>query len=113
MKTTLLFIVFLMFASVLSFAQKSMPAKNYTLPKNDFHYRMVKDWIEDKIDTNYHHPSASTIETFRDIKLWSAHSLGVIFYHCKRGRIMAISNAFKRGKTGLSVALQNLESNRI
>ena len=80
MKTTTLSIIFLAAAFTLSFAQESGPAKNYTLPKNDVHYRNVKDWIEDNIDADYHHPSAATIEAFRDIKYgvrihWGLYSI--------------------------------------
>lgn len=80
MKTTALFIIFLIAACAPSFAQESVPVKNYTLPKNDVHYRNVKDYVEDKIDPDYHHPSAATIEAFRDIKFgvrihWGLYSI--------------------------------------
>jgi alpha-L-fucosidase len=44
------------------------------------HYLCVKDWIEDNIDADYHHPSAATIEAFRDIKFgvrihWGLYSI--------------------------------------
>jgi len=80
MKTVALFIIFLAATCALSYAQESFPAKNYTLPKNDVHYRNVKGYVEDKIDTDYHHPSAATIEAFRDIKYgvrihWGLYSI--------------------------------------
>lgn len=80
MKTTALFIIFLISACAPSFAQESVPVKNYTLPKNDVHYRNVKDYVEDKIDPDYHHPSAATIEAFCDIKFgvrihWGLYSI--------------------------------------
>jgi alpha-L-fucosidase len=80
MKTTALSIIFLVAACAFTFAQDSVPAMNYTLPKNDVHYLRVKDWIEDNIDAGYHHPSAATIEAFRDIKFgvrihWGLYSI--------------------------------------
>jgi len=80
MKTTALSVIFLAAACTLLFSQESVPAKNFTLPKNDVHYNNVKDYIEDKIDTDYHHPSAATIEAFRDIKYgvrihWGLYSI--------------------------------------
>ena len=68
MKTTALSIIFLAVFCSVSFTQETDPAMNYTLPKNDGHYRRVKDWIEDSIDADYQHPSAATKEAFRDIK---------------------------------------------
>ncbi len=80
MKTIALFISFLTATCTATFAQKPITKINYTLPKNDVHYLRVKDWIEDKIDTGYHHPSATTIEAFRDIKFgvrihWGLYSI--------------------------------------
>jgi alpha-L-fucosidase len=79
MKTTFLSLFFAAICAVF-FAQESVPAMNYTLPKNDGHYRRVKDWIEDNIDADYQHPSATTIEAFRDIKFgvrihWGLYSI--------------------------------------
>jgi alpha-L-fucosidase len=77
-KITLSIILTITFTAV--FAQKPVTKMNYTLPKNDVHYIYVKDWIEDNIDTGYHHPSAATIEAFRDIKFgvrihWGLYSI--------------------------------------
>jgi alpha-L-fucosidase len=79
MKTIALSVIFLTICAV-TFTQESISPMNYTLPKNDVHYRNVKDWIEDKIDTGYHHPSIATIEAFRDIKFgvrihWGLYSI--------------------------------------
>jgi alpha-L-fucosidase len=80
MKTTFLSIIsFAAFFGV-SYAQVNVPVLNYTLPKSDDHYRVVKDWVEDKIDTGYSHPSTATIEAFRDIKYgvrihWGLYSI--------------------------------------
>jgi alpha-L-fucosidase len=80
MKTTAFSIIFLAATYSVSFAQVTVPSVNYTLPKNDVHYRQVKDWIEDTIDSGYHHPSTATIEAFRDIKFgvrihWGLYSI--------------------------------------
>jgi hypothetical protein len=80
MKTTALSIIFLAVVCTVAFAQESIPAMNYTLPKNDVHYLCVKDWIEDNIDADYHHPSAAIIEAFRDVKFgvrihWGLYSI--------------------------------------
>ncbi len=61
-------------------SQEKTPSFNYTLPKGDYHYNCVKDYVEDKIDTDYHHPSAAAIEAFRDIKFgvrihWGLYSI--------------------------------------
>ena len=58
-------------------AQNNM---NYTLPKNDNHYRPVKDYIEEVPDPAYKHPSLETIESFKDIKYgvrihWGLYSI--------------------------------------
>jgi alpha-L-fucosidase len=79
-KTIALFFVLLTAARAIGFAQTTKTATNYTLPRNDVHYLRVKDWIEDKIDTGYHHPSSATIEAFRDIKFgvrihWGIYSI--------------------------------------
>jgi alpha-L-fucosidase len=79
MKTTVLSVI-LLAAYAFAFAQESVPAMNYTLPKNDVHYRYVNGWIEDTIDSDYHHPSQATIEAFRDIKFgvrihWGLYSI--------------------------------------
>ena len=80
MKATVLSIIFLVVACAVSFSQVSVPIKNYQLPKNDGHYGNVKNWIEDNIDADYHHPSVATIEEFRDIKFgvrihWGLYSI--------------------------------------
>ena len=80
MKTTTLSIILLIAFSAGNHAQKPDRTENYILPKNDHHYRMVKDWIEDNIDADYHHPSPETIEAFRDIKFgvrihWGLYSI--------------------------------------
>jgi alpha-L-fucosidase len=79
MKTTVLSIIILTTVFVVSFTQVPVIEKNYILPKNDVHYRSVKNWIEDSIDADYHHPSEATIEAFRDIKFgvrihWGVYS---------------------------------------
>ena len=79
MKTIALSIIILTATCMLTIAQKSYKM-NYTLPKNDVHYLNVKDWVEDNIDTGYHHPSKATIEAFRDIKFgvrihWGLYSI--------------------------------------
>lgn len=68
MKTAVLSTVFLLVFCSVILAQETHPIMNYTLPKNDGHYRRVKDWIEDSIDVDYKHPSSAAIEAFRDIK---------------------------------------------
>jgi len=80
MKTTVLSIIFLAVAYAVSFAQVSVPAVNYTLPKTDNHYIRVKEWIEDTIDADYQHASVAAIEAFRDIKYgvrihWGPYSI--------------------------------------
>jgi alpha-L-fucosidase len=80
MKTIALSIIFLTATYAVAFAQKPVTKMNYTLPKNDVHYLCVKDWIEDNIDADYHHPSEATIEAFRDIKFgvrihWGLYSI--------------------------------------
>jgi len=80
MKTTIFSIIFFAMTFVGSYAQKTITELNYSIPKTDHHYRVVKDWIEDKIDTGYNHPSAATIESFRDIKYgvrihWGLYSI--------------------------------------
>lgn len=79
MKTISLSVIFLTTCAV-TFTQESISQMNYALPKNDIHYQNVKDWIEDKIDTGYHHPSAAIVEAFRDIKFgvrihWGLYSI--------------------------------------
>jgi alpha-L-fucosidase len=80
MKTIALSIIFLTATCTATFTQKPITTINYTLPKNDVHYLRVKDWIEDNIDADYHHPSTTTIEAFRDIKFgvrihWGLYSI--------------------------------------
>ena len=40
-------------------SQVKAPLLNFTLPKSDDHYKCVKDYVEDKIDTDYNHASAA------------------------------------------------------
>ena len=80
MKTIGLSVVLLTVTCTVGFTQKPVTTMNYTLPKNDVHWLRVKDWIEDKIDTGYHHPSQAAIEAFRDIKFgvrihWGIYSI--------------------------------------
>jgi alpha-L-fucosidase len=80
MKTKVFFFIFFAATCAVSFGQTPGTIWNYTLPKNDTHYKMVKDWIEDKPDSDYHHPSQATIEAFRDIKFgvrihWGLYSI--------------------------------------
>ena len=61
-------------------SQVKAPLLNFTLPKSDDHYKCVKDYVEDKIDTDYHHASAAAIEAFKDIKYgvrihWGLYSI--------------------------------------
>lgn len=80
MKTIALSVIILTAACTVAFSQKAITRINYTLPKNDVHYLYVKGWIEDSIDADYHHPSAATVEAFRDIKFgvrihWGLYSI--------------------------------------
>jgi len=80
MKILFLSVIFLALVSAVSFGQEPVSPMNYTLPKNDSHYLRVKDWVEDSIDAGYQHPSAATIEAFRDIKFgvrihWGVYSI--------------------------------------
>ena len=61
-------------------SQVKAPLLNFTLPKSDDHYKCVKDYVEDKIDSDYHHASAAAIEAFKDIKYgvrihWGLYSI--------------------------------------
>lgn len=67
-KFAILLVAGLTLSPIPSWSQDAAPSLNYTLPKSDDHYKCVKDYVEDKIDTDYHHPSAAAIEAFRDIK---------------------------------------------
>lgn len=79
MNTIVLSVLFLTVRAV-TFSQDQARALNYTLPKSDVHFQNVKDWIEDTIDADYHHPSMATVEAFRDIKFgvrihWGIYSI--------------------------------------
>ena len=63
-----------------SSAQEMRSIENYKLPVTDSHYKTTRAWVEDKIDDDYHHPSAAAIEAFRDIKYgvrihWGPYSI--------------------------------------
>ena len=80
LKFTFLLILGFILSPVPSWSQGSGQSINYTLPKSEDHYKCVKDYVEDKTDTDYHHPSASAIEAFRDIKFgvrihWGLYSI--------------------------------------
>ena len=67
MKITAPFILLFIAGYAVSFSQSNARG-NYTLPKNDEQYDLVKNWIEVKIHIGSNHPLASTNESFRDIK---------------------------------------------
>ena len=81
LKFTILLVLALTLCPISSSSQGSRSTQmNFTLPKNDDHYLCVKDYIEDKIDTDYHHASTAAIEAFRDIKFgvrihWGLYSI--------------------------------------
>ncbi|MDR1372771.1 MAG: alpha-L-fucosidase [Dysgonamonadaceae bacterium] len=61
-------------------ALKKDRARNITLPKNDYHYKVTKDYIEDEPDADYLHASEAAHEAFRDIKFavrihWGIYSI--------------------------------------
>jgi alpha-L-fucosidase len=61
------FTLIIIFYSVL-FAQDIMSEKNYRLPQSDDQYQKTKSWVEDEVDSDYHHASGAAVEAFRDIK---------------------------------------------
>ena len=102
MKARFYLLVCFTFTCAISMAQGQSSTKNYTLPQNDHHYRMVKDWIEDNVDPDYSHASETAIEAFRDIKfgvrihwgLYSVTAKGGESWPCKMAwiyKIMALN----------------------
>ncbi|MFT3705574.1 MAG: alpha-L-fucosidase [Agriterribacter sp.] len=54
--------------------------RNIRLPVTDWHYRMVKHFVEDKPDSDYYHASEDAYEAYRDIKFavrihWGLYSI--------------------------------------
>jgi alpha-L-fucosidase len=61
-------------------AVKKDRARNIVLPKNDYHYKVTKDYIEDEPDADYLHAPEAAHEAFRDIKFavrihWGIYSI--------------------------------------
>ncbi|MDR1593703.1 MAG: alpha-L-fucosidase [Prevotellaceae bacterium] len=81
-------LVFLLFGIAATITAQTVPsveqvrqdrARGVTLPENDFHYKVVKDYVEEEPDADYIHASETAHEAFRDIKFsirihWGVYS---------------------------------------
>jgi alpha-L-fucosidase len=80
MKTMSLVLFCILWIISAAFGQGEKAVINFKVPASDYEYGRTKSWIEEDIDTDYHHASDSAIESFRDIKYgvrihWGLYSI--------------------------------------